>query len=143
MLPTIDADSRSDAGRRKTIARDLRWPGPAVSPGEMLREEFLQPLGISPTEAARRMEISARRLNEVVRGKRRVTVDTALRLSRLLKTSLSSGRAFRRTGTCTGRPIGSRRERSKTPPGSSAQSRLAMLPEQTCGDHGSLRRSAN
>lgn len=87
MLPTIDADPPSDAGRTKTIARDPRWSGPAVSPGEMLREEFLQPLGISPTEAARRMEISARRLNEVVRGKRRVTVDTALRLSQLLKTS--------------------------------------------------------
>lgn len=87
MHPTIDADPRPDAGRTKTIARDLRWPGPAVSPGEMLREEFLQPLGISPAEAARRMKISARRLNEVVRGKRRITVDTALRLSRLLKTS--------------------------------------------------------
>ena len=62
-------------------------PGPAVSPGEMLREEFLKPLGIAPAEAARRMGISARRLNEVVRGKCRVTVDTAPRLSRLLKTS--------------------------------------------------------
>ena len=87
MLPVIEADSRSDAGRRKTIARDPRWSGPAVSPGEMLREEFLKPLGIAQAEAARQMGISARRLNEVVRGKRRVTVDTALRLSRLLKTS--------------------------------------------------------
>ena len=87
MLPTVDTDPRSDTGRVKTIARDPRWPGPAVSPGEMLREEFLKPLGISPAEAARQMGISADRLNEVVRGKRRVTVDTALRLSRLLMTS--------------------------------------------------------
>ena len=82
MPPVIDADPRSDAGRGKTIARDPHWPGPAVSPGEMLREEFLKPLGIAHAEAARRMGTSARRLNEVVRGKRRVTVDTALRLSR-------------------------------------------------------------
>ena len=67
-------------GAGKTIARNPHWPGPAVSPGEMLREEFLKPLGIAHAEAARRVGISAR-------GKRRVTVDTALRLSRLLKTS--------------------------------------------------------
>ena len=71
----------------KIITRDPNWPGPAVSPGEMLLEEFLKPLGIDRTEAARRMGISTTRLNEVVTGKRRVTVDTALRLSRLLKTS--------------------------------------------------------
>lgn len=87
MLPTVATDPRSDTGRVKTIARDPRWPGPAISPGEMLREEFLKPLGIAQAEAARRMDISARRLNEVVRGKRRVTVDTAWRLSRLLMTS--------------------------------------------------------
>ena len=71
----------------KTITRDPNWPGPAVSPGEMLLEEFLKPLGLDRAEAARRMGISTTRLNEVVTGKRRVTVDTALRLSRLLKTS--------------------------------------------------------
>ncbi len=87
MLTMAGTDPRSDVGGPKTIARDLRWPGPAVSPGEMLREEFLQPLGISPAEAARRMEISAHRLNEIVEAKCRVTVDTAWRLSRLLKTS--------------------------------------------------------
>ena len=53
----------------------------------MLREEFLKPLGITQAEAAWRMGISENRLNEVVRGKRRVTVDTARRLSRVLKTS--------------------------------------------------------
>ena len=71
----------------KIITRDPNWPGPAVSPGEMLLEEFLKPLGLDRAEAARRMGISTTRLNEVVTGKRRVTVDTALRLSRLLKTS--------------------------------------------------------
>ncbi len=71
----------------KTITRAPDWPGPAVPPGEMLLEEFLKPLGLRQTEAAQRLGISANRLNEVVLGKRRVTADTALRLSRLLKTS--------------------------------------------------------
>ena len=71
----------------KIITRDPDWPGPAVAPGEMLLEEFLKPLGISRAEAAERLGISTNRLNDVVRGKRRITVDTALRLSRLLKTS--------------------------------------------------------
>ena len=87
MLTMADIDPRSDVGGPKTITRDLRWPGPAVSPGEMLSEEFLQPLGISPVEAARRMEISAHRLNEIVGDQVPVTMDTAWRLSRLLKTS--------------------------------------------------------
>lgn len=103
MLPVIDADPRSDAGRGKTIARDPRWPGPAVSPGEMLLEEFLKPLGIAQAEAARRMGISARRLNEVARGKRRVTVDTACDCPDCSRLHPSSGCACRRTGTCTGR----------------------------------------
>lgn len=73
--------------KSKIITRDPDWPGPAVSPGEMLLEEFLKSLGIGRTEAAERLGISTNRLNEVVRGRRRITVDTALRLSRLLKTS--------------------------------------------------------
>ena len=71
----------------KTISRDPGWLGPAISPGEMLLEEFLKPLGLQQAEAARRLGISVHRLNEVVLGKRRVTADTALRLSRLLNTS--------------------------------------------------------
>ena len=71
----------------KTVTRDPDWPGPAITPGEMLLEEFLKPLGLRQTEAATRLGISTNRLNEVVLGKRRITADTALRLSRLLKTS--------------------------------------------------------
>ena len=73
--------------RSKIITRDPGWPGPAISPGEMLLEEFLEPLGIGRAEAAKRLGISANRLDEVVQGKRRITADTALRLSRLLQTS--------------------------------------------------------
>jgi len=71
----------------KTITRAPDWPGPAVPPGEILLEEFLQPLGLQQAEAAERLGISASRLNEVVLGKRRITADTALRLSRVLNTS--------------------------------------------------------
>ena len=53
----------------------------------MLLEEFIKPLGIRQSDAARELGVSLNRLNEVVRGKRRITADTALRLSRLLKTS--------------------------------------------------------
>ncbi len=53
----------------------------------MLLEEFLKPLGIGQTEAARQLGISLNRLNEIVLGKRGITADTALRLGRLLKMS--------------------------------------------------------
>jgi addiction module HigA family antidote len=71
----------------KTITRDPGWVGPAIHPGEMLREEFLAPLELGQVDAARRLGISLNRLNEIVLGKRRITADTALRLGRLFKTS--------------------------------------------------------
>ena len=60
---------------------------PPTHPGEMLLEEFLKPAELTQVEAARRMGIPLNRLNEIVRGKRGVTADTALRLSKLLNTS--------------------------------------------------------
>ena len=71
----------------KTITRDPSWLGPAISPGEILLEEFLKPLAMGQVEAARRLGISLNRLNEIVLRKRGITADTALRLGRLLKTS--------------------------------------------------------
>jgi len=73
--------------RSKTLTRDGRWLGPAIAPGEILLEEFLKPMELGQVEAARRLEISLNRLNEIVLGKRSITADTALRLGRLLKTS--------------------------------------------------------
>ena len=64
-----------------------RMKRPPTHPGEVLLEEFLMPLGMSQAEAARRMGMSANRLNELVRGKRGVTADTALRFARLFRTS--------------------------------------------------------
>ena len=73
--------------RSRTITRDPNWLGPAIAPGEILLEEFLKPMALGQVEAARRLEISLNRMNEIVLGKRRITADTALRLARLLKTS--------------------------------------------------------
>jgi len=56
-------------------------------PGEMLLKEFLTPMGLTQVDAAEKMGISLNRLNELIRGKRGVTADTALRLAKLLKTT--------------------------------------------------------
>ena len=71
----------------KTITREHGWLGPAIPPGEILLEEYLKPMGLGQVEAARRLGVSLKRLNEIILGKRGITADTALRLSRLLRTS--------------------------------------------------------
>jgi addiction module HigA family antidote len=53
-----------------------------VHPGEILREEFLEPMGISQYRLAKDIKVPARRINEIVHGKRAITADTALRLAR-------------------------------------------------------------
>ena len=58
-----------------------------VHPGEILLEEFMKPLGLSQTRLGRDLGVSPRRINEIVHGKRSVTADTALRLSRYFGTS--------------------------------------------------------
>lgn len=60
---------------------------PPTHPGEMLREEFLVPLGMTQTELAERIGVSFPRVNEIVNGRRGVTPDTALRLARLFNTT--------------------------------------------------------
>ena len=52
-----------------------------VHPGEILNEEFLNPMGISQNKLGQDLGVSPRRINEIVHGKRSVTADTALRLS--------------------------------------------------------------
>ena len=56
-------------------------------PGEILLEEFLNPLGISQVELARRMGVPIQRINTLINGKRDMTAETAVLLSRALKTS--------------------------------------------------------
>jgi addiction module HigA family antidote len=60
---------------------------PPIHPGEILTVEFLEPLKISQYRLAKAMHVPARRINEIVQGKRGVTADTALRLSKALGTS--------------------------------------------------------
>lgn len=58
-----------------------------VHPGEILREEYLAPLGMSANALAQAIGVPANRISDVIRGRRAVTADTALRLARALKTS--------------------------------------------------------
>lgn len=55
---------------------------PPIHPGEILLEEFLKPMEISQYRLAKSTSVPARRINEIVHGKRAITADTALRLSK-------------------------------------------------------------
>lgn len=58
-----------------------------IHPGEILQKEFLEPMGLSQNKLAHALHVPARRINEIVLGKRSVTADTALRLARYFRTS--------------------------------------------------------
>jgi addiction module HigA family antidote len=58
-----------------------------IHPGEILREEYLEPLGMSANALAGALNLTAARVNEIVREKRGITPDTALRLSRYFSTT--------------------------------------------------------
>ena len=60
---------------------------PPIHPGKVLLEDFLKPLGISQSRLAKEIKVYPRKINEIVHGKRAVTADTALRLSRYFGTS--------------------------------------------------------
>lgn len=75
-METIELAVRLPANRRPT------------HPGEMLLTEFLEPMGMTQAELAKRIGVSYVRVNELVNGKRGVTPDTALRLSRLFGMSV-------------------------------------------------------
>ena len=70
-----------------TIRRDIRRMGTPVHPGEVLLHEFLAPLGLSQAKVARHLGISVVRMNEIVRGKRGVSAQTAWLLAGALGTS--------------------------------------------------------
>ena len=58
-----------------------------VHPGEILMEEYLEPMGISQYRLAKEISVPPRRINEIVHGKRAISADTALRLARFFGTS--------------------------------------------------------
>jgi len=67
----------------RLVQRRLPTHRPPTHPGEMLLEEFLEPLGITQSAFAIRLGVSFPRLNEIINAKRSVTPDTALRLARV------------------------------------------------------------
>ncbi len=60
---------------------------PPIHPGEVLLEEFLKPMAVSQYRLAKDINVDPRRINEIVLGKRAITADTALRLSRYFGTT--------------------------------------------------------
>lgn len=70
--------------RLKRTGVGLPTHRPPTSPGEMLREEFLVPLGITQSELAKRMGVPVGRVNQILLEKRGVTADTAVRLNQVL-----------------------------------------------------------
>jgi addiction module HigA family antidote len=63
--------------------REIPYP----TPGEILLEEFLKPMGITQYRLAKEIGVSQRRISEIISGKRSITADTGLRLSRFFGTS--------------------------------------------------------
>jgi addiction module HigA family antidote len=55
---------------------------PPITPGEILAEEFLEPLGISQAKLAKDISVPPNRINQIINGKREISTDTALRLGR-------------------------------------------------------------
>ncbi len=60
---------------------------PPIHPGEVLMDEYLEPLGVTQHRLAIAIGVPPRRINEIVHGKRRITADTALRMARYFGTS--------------------------------------------------------
>ena len=69
------------------MMKNTNIPAVAVHPGEILQHEFLTPLGLSQTALATHIGVSTRRINEICRGKRAVSAETALLLSKALGTT--------------------------------------------------------
>lgn len=69
-----------------------------VTPGELLKEEFLKPMGISQYRLAKEINVPAQRISEIVAGRRAVTADTDLRLCRFF--GLSNGYWLRAQAAC-------------------------------------------
>ncbi|MFG5777468.1 HigA family addiction module antitoxin [Comamonas sp. J-3] len=68
------------------MARQIPWP----HPGEILMEEWLQPMGLSQYALAKAIDVPPRRINEIVKGLRGISADTAVRLAAYFGTSAQS-----------------------------------------------------
>ena len=83
-MPSMSKSQNTTKGRAQFAERRLPSDRSPTHPGEMLRAEFLDPLGITQTAFAAHLGVSFPRLNEIIKGRRSVTPDTALRLARVL-----------------------------------------------------------
>ena len=79
--------SSPTTARRQAIVRDPRRMGVAIHPGEILREDFLKPFGISMNRLALDLRVPVTRIAEIVHERRGITPDTALCLGRYFNTS--------------------------------------------------------
>lgn len=68
------------------MTREVKWP----HPGEILMEEWLVPMGLSQYALAKAIDVPPRRINEIVKGMRGITADTALRLAAFFGTDAQS-----------------------------------------------------
>ncbi|HTO29058.1 MAG TPA: HigA family addiction module antitoxin, partial [Devosia sp.] len=82
-MPTTSKSRTTTKRTPRLVQRRLPSERPPTSPGEMLLEEFLKPLGISQSAFAVCLGVSFPRLNEIIHAKRAVTPDTALRLAQV------------------------------------------------------------
>ena len=78
-MPTMSKSATTIAKRRKAFA--------PVHPGAVIRHDYLDPIGMSQYALAKALNITPARLGEIIRGKRAITPDTALRLARYFGTS--------------------------------------------------------
>jgi|MTBAKSStandDraft_1061840.scaffolds.fasta_scaffold00415_20 addiction module HigA family antidote len=65
----------------------MRGKIPPIHPGEILKEEFLEPMGVTPNHLAVRLGVPSQRIYEILAGKRALSLDTALRLAAFFGTS--------------------------------------------------------
>ncbi len=79
---TIERDALKDLDFSDVIEADAEEIGP-VSPGEVLRLEFMEPLGLSANALAKRLNVPTNRITAILNNQRSVTADTALRLGKL------------------------------------------------------------
>ena len=79
-MPTTSKSSTITDRRRRADKKKADFP--PIHPGEILREEFLEPMGITPYRLAKDIKVPQTRIAAILAGERSVTPDTALRLSR-------------------------------------------------------------
>jgi antitoxin HigA-1 len=85
MAKFVTGSVRLDQGDRVTKSKDKKLP--PIHPGEILREDYMKPLGLSSHRLAMVLRVPATRISEIVHERRSISADTAVRLGRYFRTS--------------------------------------------------------